>query len=341
MANLKELSEILGLSQTTVSRALNGYPEVNEHTRRRVENAARAHNYAPNHNARGLATGKARTIGHVVPLSTHQMINPHFSDFIAGAGHIYQQRGYDMLISVTSEDEQEGAYEKLKRDKRVDGVIVHGPLANDPRVTMLKDMDIPFIVHGRTLNDTDNYRWVDVNNRRSFKHATNHLIELGHRRIALINGHEHMVFALRRRDGYSDALAEANIALDPSIMESGEMTEPLGFSSMRRFLQGENPPTAVVCASMLPAMGAVRAIQELGWTPGKDVSVVAHDDCLSFLMSDIGEMTMTVMRSAIREAGEVCANMLIDHVEGMETANHVLLEAEFVQGTTSGPARAV
>lgn len=338
MANLKELSETLGLSQTTVSRALNGYPEVSSATRKRVIEAADSLNYSPNPRARGLATGKSATIGHVVPLSTHQMINPHFSDFIAGAGEVYEQRGYDMLISITEASNEAETYRKLKRDRRVDGVIVHAPLAGDPRIGLLQELDIPFVVHGRTLEGEDNYRWVDVNNRRSFRHATNHLIELGHRRIALVNGFDHMVFAIKRMEGYREALGSAEMEIDTTIIESGDMTEPQGYLAMRRFLELDNPPTAVLCASMLPAMGVMRAVQERGLAPGKDISIIAHDDCLSFLMSDFGEWSMTVMRSGIQEAGQVCAQMLIDLIEGQPVQNHHLLEAKFIKGTTTAPS---
>jgi LacI family transcriptional regulator len=337
VANLKQLADMLGISQTTVSRALNGYPEVSEATRKRVMQAARQYKYAPNPSARGLATGKARTIGHVIPLSIHEMINPHFSDFVAGAGHVYQERGYDMLISVTSEADEAEAYRKLKRDKRVDGVIMHGPLADDPRIALLQSLDIPFVVHGRTLDTSAGYSWVDVNNMRSFREATRHMIELGHERIALINGLDHMVFAIRRRDGFLQAMATAGLEPDRAIMASGDMTEPFGYSEMRNFLKDDNPPTAVLCASMLPAMGALRAIQEAGMVVGRDMSIIAHDDCLSFLMSDMGEITMTVTRSPIIEAGKICATMLIDKIEGRDAPDHILLEAEFRTGTTTGP----
>ena len=102
--NLKELASSLGLSQTTVSRALNGYPEVNPETRARVEAAARAANYQPNSRARRLATGRAMTIGHVI---THtgetEMVNPIFADFLAGAGEVYAREGYDLLLSIVHE----------------------------------------------------------------------------------------------------------------------------------------------------------------------------------------------------------------------------------------------
>ncbi|MFZ2103743.1 MAG: LacI family DNA-binding transcriptional regulator [Oricola sp.] len=337
--NLKELSEKLGLSQTTVSRALNGYPEVSEETRRRVAEFARKMNYQPNSNARRLATGKSHTIGHVVPLSEHDMINPHFTDFIAGASEVYNKRGYDMLISVVNADAEEHVYANLARNRRVDGVIVHGPKVEDERARILNKLKLPFVIHGRTHDPEDSYCWVDVNNRRAFNKATKYLLELGHRRIGLINGHAFMTFAANRREGMETALREFGVEPDPAIIFSGEMIEPNGHKAMMQFLSSPNPPTAVLCASILNAMGALRAMQELGVTVGRDLSLIAFDDCLSFLPSTGDHPTMTVMRSSIRLAGKHCADMLIDQIENKPGRRSLLLEAEFVIGASTGPVR--
>lgn len=340
MANLKELAELLGLSQTTISRALNGYPEVSEETRKRVVAAARRHDYRPNSSARRLATGKTHTIGHVVPISRHDMINPHFSDFIAGAGAIYSQRGYDMLITVVDAAREADAYRSLHRDRRVDGVIVHGPVVDDPRPDLLDELGLPYVVHGRTLRDEASYNWVDVNNYRSFRKATGHLVALGHTRIGLINGWENMTFALRRREGFEAALSAAGLAPDPQIMVSDEMIDPTAYSAMHRFMECAAPPTAVVCSSVLSALGVIRAIRERRMEPGRDLSIICHDDRLSFLDASGEGLGLTTMRSGIREAGSHCANMLIDTIEGLQTASNILLEAELVEGrTTAPPAR--
>ncbi|MDZ7824168.1 MAG: substrate-binding domain-containing protein [Ahrensia sp.] len=335
MSNLKKLSENLGLSQTTVSRALNGYPEVNENTRKRVINAARKMNYQPNSNAQRLATGKSKTIGHVVPLAKHDMINPHFSDFIAGAGEAYNKHHYDMLISVVAASEEEDAYHKMKRDGRVDGVIVHAPTANDPRIALLKSLDMPFVVHGRTYHNDDSYNWVDVNNRRAFSQATAHLIGLGHKNIALINGWEHMVFAIKRREGFMAAMQEAGLPIREELMVSDEMIEPVANMAVRRFMRQPEPPTAILCSSMLMAIGAQRALYEMDLRIGRDVSLMAFDDNLSFMNAATSMVSMTVMRSGIRQHGGICANLLIDLIEGRDTPPHILLEAELLLGTST------
>ncbi|PIV74619.1 MAG: LacI family transcriptional regulator, partial [Rhodobacteraceae bacterium CG17_big_fil_post_rev_8_21_14_2_50_65_11] len=191
--NLKQLAQTLGLSPTTVSRALNGYPEVAESTRTRVEAAARQHDYRPNTRARGLAMGRSQMIGHVIPVSTrHEMMNPIFSDFIAGAGEAYARAGYDMTLSLVPDDAEASTYRTLASRQSVDGIVIHGPRADEHRIRLLHELNLPFVVHGRASEEESAYSWVDVNNRRAFGRATQLLLDLGHRRIALINGLEVM-----------------------------------------------------------------------------------------------------------------------------------------------------
>ncbi|MDP4032365.1 MAG: LacI family DNA-binding transcriptional regulator, partial [Pseudorhodobacter sp.] len=217
--NLKQLAHKLGLSPTTVSRALNGYPEVNEATRERVAAAARRYNYAPNTRAIRLATGRAMAIGHVIPVATrHEIVNPVFADFIAGAGETYSRAGYDMVLSVVPDNDEERAYRDLKSRGTVDGIILHAPRMDDPRLALLTEIGFPFVVHGRATGTRLPYSWVDVNNRRAFQRATEFLLDLGHRRIGLINGLEFMDFAIRRRVGFVDDLAARGLIPDPALM---------------------------------------------------------------------------------------------------------------------------
>lgn len=338
--NLKELATKLGLSPTTVSRALNGYPEVNEATRERVMAAAKRHNYRPNTRAIRLATGRALAIGHVIPLATrHEIMNPIFADFIAGAGETYSRNGYDMLLSVVPDESEEQAYRDLKSRGSADGVILHAPRMNDPRIPLMHEIGIPFVVHGRATNTTDPYSWVDVNNRRAFQRATEFLLDLGHMRIGLVNGLEFMDFAIRRRTGYAEALASRGMALDPALMSSDEMTEISGFRAASAMLDLPNPPTAFLVASMISGMGVRRAIEGRGLAMGRDVSVIIHDDDLSYLKNGDAVPIFTATRSSVREAGRIAAEMLLAIItqQGEEPQNR-LLEAELIIGQSTGPA---
>lgn len=338
--NLKELASKLGLSPTTVSRALNGYPEVNEATRERVMAAAKRHNYRPNTRAIRLATGRAFAVGHVIPVATrHEIVNPVFADFIAGAGETYSRNDYDMVLSVVPDDQEEDTYRSLKSKGNVDGVIVHAPRMNDPRIALLHDIGLPFVVHGRATGAALPYSWLDVNNRRAFQRATEFLLDLGHHRIGLVNGLEFMDFAVRRRAGYTDALAARGLTPDPALMSSEEMTEVAGYRAARRMLAKENPPTAILCASMISGMGVRRALQELGLMMGRDVSVIIHDDDLSYLKNGEDLPIFTATRSSVREAGRQSADMLLTLIGNPGgVPEQRLLEAELIIGQSTGPA---
>jgi LacI family transcriptional regulator len=337
--NLKELATRLGLSPTTVSRALNGYPEVNESTRERVVAAAKRHNYHPNTRAIRLATGRAMAVGHVIPIATrHEIVNPVFADFIAGAGETYSRNDYDMVLSVVPDEDEETTYRGLKSKGNVDGVIVHAPRMNDPRIPLLREIGLPFVVHGRATGTAEPYCWLDVNNRRAFQRATEFLLDLGHIRIALVNGLEFMDFAIRRRTGYLDALAARGITPDPQLMFSDEMTEISGFRATQTMLALPQPPTAILCSSMISGMGARRAVESAGLTVGREVSIIIHDDDLSYMKNGEDVPIFTATRSSVREAGRLAAEMLLGVIARPDDLpQQRLLEAELIIGQSTGP----
>ncbi len=338
--NLKQLSEHLNLSQTTVSRALNGYPEVNEITRSRVLKAAQDLNYRPNLRAKGLATGRALAIGHVIPVSNkHEMVNPVFGDFIAGAGESYARAGYDMMLKLVRDQEETRAYQDIRARGTVDGIIVHGPVINDVRISLLTRIGLPFVVHGRSTDVNLPYSWIDVNNRGAFERGTQFLIELGHRRIALLNGLEHMDFAFRRRKGYETALRNNGLSIDASLMRSEEMTEIYGYRAAKEMLARSTVPTAFVCSSIITAIGVRRAVQDAGLVLARDVSILTHDDALSYLENGDDVPIFTALRSSVRYAGREAAEMLLSLIAAPKNAARTrLLEADLIIGRSTGPA---
>lgn len=338
--NLKDLSQQLGLSPTTVSRALNGYPEVNEHTRAKVVAAAKQFDYKPNTRAIRLATGRAMAVGHVIPIETrHEIVNPIFADFIAGAGEAYSKAGYDLILSIVPDGDEARIYREMKSRGNVDGVIVHSPKQNDFRIKLLHDIGMPFVVHGRATGAELAYSWVDVNNRRAFRRATDFLLDLGHRRIGLVNGLEFMDFAIRRRNGYTEALACRGLGIDAHLMRSIEMTEGLGYQAVREMLALPDPPTALLLSSMIIALGARRAIDELGLHIGRDISIIIHDDDLSYMKNGEDVPIFTATRSSVREAGRLAAEMLLATIAGTAPKpSSRLLEAELIIGQSTGPA---
>ena len=338
--NLKELSAHLGLSQTTVSRALDGYPEVKEATRKRVADAARAHGYSPNQRARSLATGRSMSIGHVIPISSrHEMVNPIFGDFIAGAGEIYARNGFDMRLSAVADEDEVAAYRNFALNGLVDGFILSETTPNDPLIPMLTELGLPFVVHGRSRNCTTPYAALDVNNRRGVQRATEFLLDLGHRRIGLINGTETINFATDRRIGFEAALSGANVAARADWMFSGDMTETLGYEATRQMLAQPDHPTGLILASIICAFGARRAIEDAGLLMGRDISVICWDDRISYMPNDASEPIFTAMQSSVRAAGRRCASMILDLIrDAPEIPPQEIWEAELIVGrSTAAP----
>ncbi|MEL6587106.1 MAG: substrate-binding domain-containing protein, partial [Pseudomonadota bacterium] len=230
------------------------------------------------------------------------------------------------------------AYRQMASTGSVDGLIVHGPRLDDPRIALLQDMHLPFVVHGRGPEDSHPYSFVDVDNNRAFRRATDLLLDLGHRRIALLNGNETMDFASRRRDGYVSALAGRGLAHDDTLMFSGEMSEQNGHAAALRMLSGADRPTAFLVSSLIMAIGVRRAVTDIGLNVGKDVSIVTHDDMLSYLGNGTDVPIFTATRSSVRAAGRRCAEILLSHITTPDQPPvQEIWESDLVLGASTGP----
>lgn len=336
---LKDFAKLVGMSATTVSRALNGHPEVNEATRARLIAAARQHGYQPNAHARFLAMGHASTIGCVIPIGgRNEIVNPIYADFLAGVGEECARRRFEINLTVVPEEDQPDAYRALSSKGLIGGVIVQFPRHDDPRPALLDRIGLPFVVHGRVTGHDGPYSWVDVNNLRAFERGTGFLLQLGHVRIALLNGDERLDFARRRRDGYLRALRDAGHAPWPALMATGEMTAAYGYAQARALLAGPEAPTAFLCAATMIATGVRQAIEERGLVLGRDVSVLTFDDDLSYYANRDAVPVFSAMRSPVRVAGARCAALLIDRItSGPGAPVQELLEAELVIGRSTAP----
>ncbi len=337
---LKDLADTLGLSQTTVSRALNGYPEVSPATRERVVDAARRFDYRPNASARRLATGRAGAIGAILRTDRTQMFDPHFVEFLAGLGERLAEREFDIVLGTSRPNDEMAGYRRIAAGTRVDALIVSSPEISDDRLKLLNKLGMPFILHGRTINQPP-HAWLDIDNEGGFRHATNHLLDLGHTRIALINGAKRYTYAADRDAGFRSALAARGVAVDERMIGEGIMTDEVGYRFADAFLKLTPRPTAMLVSSMMMALGAFRAIRAAGLTLGKDVSMIAHDDVFQFLNADRMVPTMSTTRSAIRAAGTRIAELVLEMLDGRPPETiHELWPVELIVRASTGPAPA-
>jgi LacI family transcriptional regulator len=337
---LKELAKHLGLSPTTVSRALNGYPEVSEATRERVTEAAVRLGYRPNASATRLATGRVGAIGVALPLERSLHFGPHVSEFLSGIGERLAQDEIDILVAPIDGDDEVPVHRRLAASKRVDAVVLSAPTPSDPRVRVLHDIGMPFILHGRAEEVTIPHAWLDIDNEGAFRRATSHLLDLGHRSIAMVNGPAEQTFALHRERGYREALKERGITPDPRLIAGGRFTDEIGFRHAQRFLDQNPRPTAILAGSMMTALGVFRAIRAAGLELGKDVSMIAHDDVFPFLNADNMVPSMSTTRSSMRAAGFRIGELVQQLLAGKPADSiHELWPVELVLRESSGPPR--
>ncbi len=316
--NLKQLARMLELSQTTVSRALNGYPEVNEDTRRRVADAARRHGYRPNPSARRLATGKSGMIGYVLPTGKSVDIDPHFVEFLSGMGDYARSHGLDLVISPADAEDEETTYRRIVASRHVDALYVSSPRLNDSRIRLLNELGLPYIVHGRSDGMGFDYPFLDIDNEGAFFDAARLLIEMGHRRIALINGEIIKTYAVHRENGVRRALAEAGLSLPDDMVHSLPMIEERGYDATRSLLGLPEPPTAIICSSLIMSLGVLRAAQDSGRTVPEDLSLISHDDVFPWLRPENFPTALTTTQSSIRSAGARIAQRLEARLSGAE-----------------------
>ncbi|MEO8667655.1 MAG: substrate-binding domain-containing protein [Bauldia sp.] len=337
---LKDLAVELGLSPTTVSRALNGYPEVSDATRRRVVEAARHHEYRPNASARRLATGRAGAIGAVLQTNRNLLLDPHYVEFIAGLGERLADDEIDIVLSPTRGDDETRSYRRIAAGTRVDALVLSSPLIEDDRIPLLCGLGMPFVLHGRT-SAIAKHAWLDIDNEGAFRHATKHLLDLGHTRIGLINGSARYNYAADRERGFRAALAARGISPEPRWIAEGAMTDEVGYRFAERFLAETPRPTALLVSSMMMALGAFRAMRAAGLELGRDVSMIAHDDVFPFLNPERMVPAMSTTRSSIRAAGTRVAELAIELLAGRAPESiHELWPVDLVIRASTGPAPA-
>jgi len=337
--NLKQLSELLGLSQTTVSRALNGYPEVNEATRERVLQAVRETGYRPNKAAQRLATGKAGSLGLVMPTAPGHQSDVHFGEFLAGLGEEAVRHDFHFVIMPADPDDEVAALRRLAISGNVDALFVAYMRGHDPRLPMLKSLSTPFVVHGRSHGTEPDYPYLDIDNEAAFYDAAKLMLQLGHKRFALMNGPEHLDFAIRRKQGLESALAERGLQLNEDCISHTLMTDEQGLVAMEQFLQLPDRPTAILCSSTVLALGAIRAVNQAGLKLGEDISLIAHDDVLPLLKPENFSVPLTTTRSSLRSAGARIAQRLIGTVKQTGSfPEQELWKTELIVRGSTGPA---
>ena len=313
--SLKAIAKQLGISVTTVSRALNGYDDVSQETRARVEAEAQRRGYRPNTFARRLKMGTIDAVGLVFPVRPAPLNNNVFLEMVGEISHELARHDIDLLLIADDEQADKHGYMRMVQGRRVDALIVAHTLDDDPRLAQLQASGFPFLALGRSRL-AQPYAWFDFDNYAGTCRATRHLIQQGHQRIALLGENNNQAFILQRRNGYLDALREAGLS-DAWLRSVPE------------------PPTAIITDCNTHGDGAAMALAHLGRLTGDNrVALVVYDGLPqdSIIETDVA----AVIQSTRQGVGRQIADMVRRLIAGEDLASlQVLWQPEFIPGETA------
>lgn len=332
---LKDIAHEVGLSITTVSRALADYDDVAPETRRRIKEVAQKLGYHPNLTAQRLQKKRTDTLGFIMPTFGPRFSDPFFSEFLAGIGNKAAAHNYDLLVSTHAPDSESErkAYERAVRGGWVDGLIVVRTRENDDRISLLCHHGFPFVAFGRTNDDLD-FPYVDEDNVAGMRLLTQHFIDLGHWRIGFISPAPGLMFGRHRLQGFKEAMAANNLDVPPEWIVNGDMTQNGGATAVEQLLAIKPRLTAIIAGNDLMAIGAMNRISQHGLQAGRDIAIGGFDD---IPLAAFTNPPLTTLHQPIAEIAKQLCGMLIALVSGQPLAQrHSLLTPTLIVRESSG-----
>jgi LacI family repressor for deo operon, udp, cdd, tsx, nupC, and nupG len=334
-SSIEDVAKLAGVSIATVSRSLRGLPDVATATRDRVLAAARELNYVASPFAARLASGRAATVGVVVPF-VHRW---YFAEVLGAVENVLHRAGFDLLLyNLGDREGRERFFDLMPVRKRVDAIVFASLVLTDAEADALDNLNVPV---GMVGVDRPGWHSTRIDDEEAARSAVRHLVELGHRRIALIGGdtNDPMRFTAphHRRVGYLDALRDARIGYDPDLEILGYFTVDGGEAATKILLDRPERPTALFAESDEMAYGAIRAIRRAGLRVPWDVAVVGFDDHASAELLDLS----TVRQPVVEQAEDLTARLLATiTAPDAEPLARVLPTELVVRGSTD-PTRSV
>jgi LacI family repressor for deo operon, udp, cdd, tsx, nupC, and nupG len=331
MATIKDVAAMAGVSTATVSRALSEPGKVTEETRERVLQAVKASGYKMNTAARQFRRQRTETVLVVVP----DIGNPFFSNIIQSIETCAQQHNYRVVLGETTTGSSEAdSYASYMRQRHVDGTILL--TAEGIENFIAEDAGIPVVMACEYLAQSP-CPTVRIDNLRAAEDAVNHLLELGHRRIAYINGPAASPLSKDRLKGYQHALKSAGIAVENELLTQGDYSPGSGYLCAQQLLALDHPPTAIFAASDPMAIGVMRAASERRCQIPQQLSLVGFDDIRFAEFMTPGLTTIHQPRELI---GSTAMEQLLQLLDGTTPQHDTVLQHELViRESTAKPTR--
>ena len=304
--SIKDIAKAAGVSHSTVSRALSDSPLITAETKAQIRRLAREMEYTPDARARSLVMGETRTVGIVVTT----IADPFMAPVVQGIESAAYENGYSVILaSANSDPTREIAAVEMLRGKRVDGVIVTASRVGALYQDHLGQIGVPVVLLNNHSEQSGRYLYtVTVDNQHGAHLATQHLIELGHRRIGYISGPASHSSNTGRMEGYRRALTQAGIPFASELVAPGDGKMEAGVQALPALMNLTERPTALFCYNDMTAIGVLRAARQLALDVPRDLSIVGFDD-ISF--ASFVNPPLTTVAQPQFEMGQQAMQMLL------------------------------
>lgn len=331
MTTIYDIAKQVGVSPATVSRVINQSGYVSAKTRQRILEVLKAHNYYPNELARSLISKQSNTIALVVS----DVTNPFFTTLARGVEDVAIKNGFSVVLCNTDENpEKESLYLELVLKKRMDGVILAPAGKFDQKLKLLGERKIPLVLVDRKLKRLK----ADVvcsDNVKGARLAVNHLVKLGHKRIAMITGPLHVTTSSERLEGYRAALQEHGVEIEERLIKEGRYNRESGYKLTEELLSLDSPPTAILAANNFLAIGAILALRARGLRVPEDMALISFDDV------EVTSLIYPFMTAVVQSSytmGTIAAQMLLERIEGKVSSEsrEVVLNVDLVVRQSCG-----
>jgi len=321
--SIKDIARAAGVSHSTVSRALQNSPLVNDHTAEAIRKIARESGYRASAVARGLVTKRTMTIGLVVTT----IADPFASEVAVGIEQAANDHGYSVFLADSNADPtREQQMVQSLAERRVDGILVTSSRVGALYLPLLSEMRVPIVL----VNNQHPGAFVHsvmIGNVDGSRQAANHLIGLGHRRIAYLGDQFGYQSDTERFAGYREALAAAGLPFLPELVVHGDGKPAEAMRAMEKLLALPDPPTAICCYNDMTALGAMRSIRLSGRSVPEDISVVGFDD---LFLASYTQPRLTTVHQPMRRMGVLAMENLVRLMSGEDSEVRIRVEAELI-----------
>lgn len=331
---IHDVARKLNLSITTVSRALDGYDDVADQTRKLVVQTASQMGYAPNRAARQLRRRKAETVGFILPSISKRFNEPFFTEFMSGLGEELSVRNFDLLVSNATTDEAERSfYHRWVNSRKVDGFILNRIRRRDWRVSYLSQWGIPFVGLGKS-HDGIAYPCVRVEAADVYLRLIRHILKNGFTRFAFLGGPPDLINQIDRLKWFKAGLKKCGLKVDPNHLVTTDMSSTGAYEAARTLLSAPSAPDALLCVNDQTAYGALHAAHEQGLDVGVDIAIAGFDGLRDSVHT---EPPLTTLGIPMSEIARQLVQMLLEKINNrLPETREIVIQPELCIRASSG-----